>query len=160
MATEEGIVTSVSGATAWIKTKRSDACDHCSSKDSCKTLGGGGEMAVEVINRVGAKPGDHVVVNFKTSSLLKATFLIYVLPILCLMAGAGIGVKLSETVLLSMDRSVLSAITGFGAFAIALGGVKIWGNRMAKKESYRPSIIRIKPSRKEEIKEESDYPEG
>ena len=147
MATEEGIVIRTSGTSAWIRTQRSAACEHCHSKDSCKTMGGGNDMEVEAANRVVARTGDRVVVSFATASLIKATFLIYMFPILCLMAGAGIGVRLSQTVFPSVDQSVLSALIGFGAFVLAVVFVRIRGNRMAKEDQYKPVIIRILKNR-------------
>ncbi|MFZ5564545.1 MAG: SoxR reducing system RseC family protein [Thermodesulfobacteriota bacterium] len=143
MATEEGIVIRVSGAGTWIRTVRATACDHCTSRDTCKTIGGGNDMEVEVANPVDARVGDRVMVSFQTASLLKATFLIYMFPIICLMIGAGIGVRLSQEGVFAMDQSSLSALTGFGAFVLAVIYVRIRGNRMAREDQYRPSIIRV-----------------
>ena len=81
MATEEGIVFKLGDAgpgTAWVKTTRSSACAGCSSRDACHAEGGGKEMEVEAINTARARVGDRIVLNIKTSSLLKATFLLYV----------------------------------------------------------------------------------
>ncbi|MFP4039491.1 MAG: SoxR reducing system RseC family protein [Desulfosudaceae bacterium] len=142
MATEEGLVLRASETTAWIKTTRSTACEHCHSKDSCKTLGGANDMQVEAANPVGAKEGDQVVIDFNTGSLLKGTFLIYIFPILCLLAGAAIGVKISEAT--GQDRSLVSAICGFGALVLSMFFVRFQGNRLSRKDAYKPRIIRIK----------------
>lgn len=144
MATEEGLVlrTSPDKATAWVRTVRSAACDHCHSRESCRTLGGGNDMEVETNNQAGAKAGDLVVINFSTASLLKATFLIYMFPIICLMLGAAIGYKLSGP--LAMDESLLSGLIGFGAFVLSILFVRVRGNYMAKSATYQPTIIRVK----------------
>ncbi len=142
MTTEEGLVTKANATTAWIKTQRSAACEHCESRDTCKTLGGGNGMEVEAVNAAGAKAGDEVVVEFSTASLLKGTFLIYMFPILCLLLGAGIGVKISAAT--GLDRSLVSALTGFGALVLAFVFVRFQGNRLALKNAYKPRIIRIK----------------
>lgn len=142
MTTEEGLVTNANETTAWIKTQRSSACEHCVSRDTCKTLGGGNEVEVEALNAAGARAGDEVVVEFSTASLLKGTFLIYMFPILCLLLGAGIGVKISAAT--GLDRSLISALTGFGALVLAFVFVRFQGNRLALKNTYRPRIIRIK----------------
>ena len=74
--------------------------------------------------------------------MIKGTFLIYMFPILCLLAGAGIGVRLSPV--LGLDESALAAVIGFGAFALAISMVIFLGNRLARKDAYKPRIIRIK----------------
>jgi sigma-E factor negative regulatory protein RseC len=86
---------------------------------------------------------------FKTTSLLKATFLIYLLPIIVLLCGAGLGHQLA--LILDWEPSVTAAISGLSFFGAALAYVKKQGNRMADKAAYQPQIIRVlgppKPNR-------------
>lgn len=98
-------------------------------------------MEVEAINDAGAKEGDRIVLSFETTSLLKACFLIYVLPILIMIAGAAIGFNTAP--LLNLNASGLSAVFGFSALVLAFWFVKSRGNRMAQNTKYRPKIIRI-----------------
>ena len=98
-------------------------------------------MEVEAINDAGAKVGDRIVLSFETTSLLKACFLIYVLPILIMIAGAAIGFNTAP--LLNFNPSGLSAVFGFSALILAFWFVKSRGNRMAQNAKYRPKIIRI-----------------
>jgi sigma-E factor negative regulatory protein RseC len=104
-------------------------------------LGGGKEMEVEAINNAGAKVGQMVVLSFDTSPLLKATFLLYVVPILFLMLGAVIGDKMAP--LFDFDVSTLSLITGLLFFGLAMIFVKSKGNKLAKMDKYRPKVIKI-----------------
>ncbi|MBL7207354.1 MAG: SoxR reducing system RseC family protein, partial [Desulfobacterales bacterium] len=70
MATEEGIVIKINSSTAWVKCTRSAACESCSAKGFCHTMGGGDDdVEVEAINAVGAKVDDRVTISFETSSL-------------------------------------------------------------------------------------------
>jgi len=98
-------------------------------------------MEVEAINDAGAKVGQNVVLSFETAPLLKATFLLYVLPILFLLAGAIIGDKI--TPFFNFDESTLSIIIGLLFFGLAIVFVKLKGNKLAKKDAYRPKVIRI-----------------
>jgi sigma-E factor negative regulatory protein RseC len=107
-------------------------------------VGGGNEMEVEAINEAGAKVGDRIVLSFRTSSLLKATFLLYVFPILVLILGAVIGQLLG--MLLGVNLSATSAIAGFLFFFASVWIVKSKANRMAKSSDYRPRIIKITKS--------------
>jgi sigma-E factor negative regulatory protein RseC len=143
MATEEGIIIKIPiPGKVLVSTVRSGACESCTAKGMCHTVGGGGGDA-EVIanNAANARVGDRVVISFKTGSLLKAMFLLYIFPILCLLVGAVIGNSYADT--LQMDPSGFSAVIGFLFFGGAVIFVKTKGNQMAEKDDYQPKIIRI-----------------
>ncbi len=141
LATEEGIVLKTGPETALVKTQKSSSCESCSSKDSCHSTGGR-DMEVEVINTANAKDGDQVVINFETSSLLKASFLLHIFPILCMIAGAVLGQEFAES--RGMDLSLVSAAGAFLFFILSFIIVRLVGDRMAKKNEYKPKIIRVK----------------
>ncbi|MEN8246175.1 MAG: SoxR reducing system RseC family protein [Thermodesulfobacteriota bacterium] len=141
MATEEGIVIKLGEKTAWVKTTRSSACETCDSRGSCHSGEQGKEMEVEVTNSVGAAIGDRIVLYFETSSLLKAAFLLYVFPVLCMLAGAALGHWLSLKY--QLNPSLGSATTGFLCLILSFMLVKIRGDRLARKDNYKPRILRI-----------------
>lgn len=141
MATEKGIVIKADSRTAWIKTVKSGDCAGCSARGSCHAMGNSDEMEVEAINEAGAKAGDRIVLSFETSSLLKATFLLYVFPILLLIVGAAIGHTTAPN--FDFNPSGFSAIMGFIFFFAAVLVVKARANKMAKKKEYRPKVIKI-----------------
>jgi len=142
MATEEGVVTKIeSTATAWVKTTKSGACKSCSARSSCHSMGGSNEMEVEAINQAGAQVGQKVMLSFGTSPLLKATFLLYVFPILTMIAGALVGQQLAPN--FNVDASFLSATFGFLFFGITILFVRFKGNKLAQRDEYRPKIIRV-----------------
>ncbi len=142
MATEKGTVTKLDSTATYVKTTKTSACESCAAKDSCHTLGGGKEMEVEVINTIGAKEGDEVVMSLETSSLIKASFLIYVFPILCMIAGAVIGQEIVPNY--NLSAAVWSLVLGFLFFFLAFLIVRLMGNKLSEKEKYRPKIIRIR----------------
>ena len=141
MPTEKGVVIKVDATTAWVTTTKTSACEGCAAKSSCTTLGGGKEMEVEAINDIGARIGQKVVLQFHTSPLLKATFLLYVVPILFLILGAFIGDQAAPR--FDMDPSTCSVIVGLVFLGISIKFVKSKGNKLAKKDAYRPKIVRI-----------------
>jgi len=141
MATEQGIVIKTDSRTAWVKTIKSASCAGCSAKGSCHSKGAGEEMEVNAINEAGARKGDRIVLSFETSSLLKATFLLYVFPILLLIIGAAIGQEMAPK--FDFNPSGFSAIIGFIFFFAALLIIKTAANRLARKNEYRPKIIKI-----------------
>ena len=141
MATEQGIVIRTDSKGAWVKTIKTGSCDGCSARGSCHSLSNREEMEVNAINEAGAKVGDRIVLSFETSSLLKATFLIYVFPILLLVIGAGIGQ--ASAPYFNLNPSGLAAILGLSLFFAAVLTIKLKADRLAKKDEYRPKIIKV-----------------
>lgn len=141
MATEQGIVLRTDSEAAWVKTTRSSACQGCTARNSCHTLSNSQDMEVKAINIAGAREGDRIVLSFETRSLLKATFLIYVFPIIFLVVGAVIGQMLAS--IISINPSTLSVLLGFAFFFAALCIMKARANKMAAQNAYQPKIIKI-----------------
>jgi sigma-E factor negative regulatory protein RseC len=98
-------------------------------------------MEVEAINTAGASTGDRVIIGFETASLLKASFLLYVFPILGLMLGAYIGQTAAP--FLKLNPTVASIIVGFLFVSSALWFIRQKGNQLAKQSRYQPRVIRI-----------------
>ncbi len=142
MATEEGIVIKLEADRAWVKTKKSVSCESCASRKSCNVMGGSNDMEVAAINTAGAAVGDRVVMNFETSSFLKATFLLYVFPIICMFLGAVVGQEIAPAV--NLGESVASAVSGFLFFFFSILFVRVKANKMGNESRYQPKIIRIK----------------
>ena len=153
MATEQGVVLRADSQTAWVKTVRSSACEGCSAKGSCHGTGSAQEMEVKALNTAGARAGDRIVLSFETPSLLKATFLIYVFPIILLVVGAALGQMLAP--IIGFNASALSVLSGFAFFFTALIIVKVRANKMAKKDGYQPKVVKILGRRLEEVDAEN-----
>ena len=143
MATEEGIVTKVYSSTAWVKCTKSAACESCSAKGFCDTVGGvsDDDVEVEAINAVGAKVDDRVTISFETSSLLKVSFLVYMVPVLFLILGVVVGDNIAR--IFNYDQSIFSVLVGFLFLFAAFFFVKAKGKELSIKEAYQPKIIRI-----------------
>ncbi len=144
MATEQGLVIDTNADTATVKTVRSESCESCAQKESCNTGGGKNEMQVKVKNGLGARIGDTVIISIKTTSLLKAAFLLYIFPILFMILGAVIGKKLAVS--FTLDESLTSMLSGALFFCISFFLIRVKGKKMAFKEEYKPTILRIKKS--------------
>ena len=104
-------------------------------------MSGDSEKEVKAVNEAGARVGDRIVLSFKTSSLLKASFLLYVLPVLFLIVGAVVGHRLAAV--FNLNSSALSAVAGFLFFFSAVWLIKSKVNQLARKDEYQPKIIKI-----------------
>ena len=160
MATEEGIVIKAGGIaprTAWVKTTQSSACKSCSQRNSCNGDSQGKEREVEAINLVGAKAGDLIQISIDTGSLLKATFLLYLFPVICMLLGGLAGNEIGAG--MGINPSPVSALIAVICFSGAMLIVRLRAGRMALKMEYRPKITRI-IGRADLEKTASEKPEG
>ncbi|MBF0469002.1 MAG: SoxR reducing system RseC family protein [Desulfamplus sp.] len=141
MFTKEGVVTKTSGTRAWVKTTKSKSCDACEAKDSCSEHTKVQETTIQVENSLNASSGDRVVVGFRTKPLLKITFILYIFPIILLIAGAATGESISTR--LNTDISLTSLIVGVLFFTIALFIIRYINNLWANKKEFQPFLIRL-----------------
>jgi sigma-E factor negative regulatory protein RseC len=144
MAIEQGIVTlpgAIGGDTVWVKTVKPAACESCTSRKDCSMDKAGKPREVEVSNPVGAKIGDRVQISIQTSALLKAIFLLYLFPILCMLVGGFAGQVVSSFI--NTNDSITSMISAISCFVAALAVVHKRGGKMALKKEYQPKITRI-----------------
>jgi sigma-E factor negative regulatory protein RseC len=96
---------------------------------------------VEAINMADAQVGDLIQLAVSTGSVMKAMFLLYLFPILCMLTGGAAGNWMAPR--MQINPSVMAAIGAMACFVISLIFVRILGQRMGRDDAYRPKIIRI-----------------
>lgn len=132
--TQEALVQNVyQNGTAKILINRQTACGHDCSKCAGCTFAESQKLLVDAVNQAGAKPGDLVLVETETKSVLGAAVLLYLVPIILFFVGYGI----CSAVGLSY---VLSCVMGGVGFAIGLI-VAILSSRILKKNRKLESVI-------------------
>ena len=84
--TQDAIVRQVfDDGMAEVVVPRSTACgSNCGNCESCIFQS---ELCTRAKNLIGAKPGQRVVIESKSSKIYKATLLVYILPIVLVVAG-------------------------------------------------------------------------
>ena len=110
---EIGVVESINekNGTAKVVFDRKAACDKCRM---CLTANGDKmKVYVEVKNTLNAKVGDKVGVTMSDGFVLKAAFIVYLLPVILVGVGLAIFRKLSDFLLLAVVGAGL--VLGFGA---------------------------------------------
>jgi sigma-E factor negative regulatory protein RseC len=142
MITEQGIVQEVAATKAFIVVNRTSACAGCHGQSACRPSESK-DMIIEAINEMNAKVGDRVQISVPTGSLLKATFLVYFLPVVALVLGAVAGSNLGPSV--GLDTTLASVLCGFGAMAAVFLAVKWFDRSVDSKAQYWPRITRILP---------------
>ncbi|MDY6935033.1 MAG: SoxR reducing system RseC family protein [Spirochaetota bacterium] len=139
---EEGVIREVIGNKALVILQRSTMCNACSNKGMCRSLGGGNDMEVEVLNTAGATKGDRVQISLESSSFLKMTFLVYIVPLLSLVLGAFVGLNVIGSH--SPDHAELfSLLLAIIFFALAFIVISILSKSMGKRKKYMPEITKV-----------------
>ncbi len=144
---EVGLVESVNEkrGTAKVVFDRKSACDKCGM---CLTSKGEKmKVYVEVKNTLGAKVGDKVGVSMSDKFVLRAAFVVYVIPVVLVGAGLAIFRKFNDLILLAVI-----------AVGLLLGvGIGIFVDRMVRKKgTFAPTLTQIFPA--EEAAREGDEP--
>ena len=139
MARETGVVTEIKGGNAVVKTRRAAACEGCSEKSTCHSMGGSREMEIEALNPVQARVGDTVTLEYATGRMLQLSLLLYIFPIFALLIGAVIGDQAAPG--LKADPSVLAAVLGFTGFLLSLGLLLSLEKKARHSDKYKPRIV-------------------
>jgi len=137
MNKEQGTILRTEDDIAWVKVQRSSMCDICNSKNICNTLTDENFLEAEVYNPINGEVGDRVEFMISTSSLLKITGLLYIVPVVLLLAGAISGFSFFSP---PEFYALLFGLTGF-FFSYFL--IRIISLKIAIKKKFTPEIIRV-----------------
>lgn len=131
MLEEVGTVIKTQDTYAQVQMARSSACAHC----GICTMGVNNTMVVEAENLVGAKIGDRVKVAIESSAILKATSIVYLLPLIGLLIGYFVLEKIS-----GQTAGVIGGIIGV---IIILCLIPLYDKRLKKHNRFAVKIIQV-----------------
>lgn len=142
MLEAEGVVVKAGPEGVFVETSRTSACGSCSSQGNCGTttlsqLLGSKKSAFKVLDPIGTRVGERVVIGLEEVALLKSSLLVYLLPLALLLAGAILGSLLAP--------AHQDAYAGWGALSgLILGFValKLASTRAGAQQQYQPVILR------------------
>ncbi|MBN2427879.1 MAG: SoxR reducing system RseC family protein [Deltaproteobacteria bacterium] len=145
MIEEFGYVVSLkSDEVAVVTCVKTGACKGCASEKMCSLGRDDGKRLVEVHNQLHAQPGNRVKIATTNRAFYKSSFLVYILPLILLLIGAGLGQWLGTSVLTGVDPNLSALILGVLFLAATFVGIHYW-NRHLPKEEYMPTIVDIIP---------------
>ncbi len=93
---------------------KSDECHSCGAQSICKPESGK-EKTIAVVNDIGAKPGERVTISIQGGIVIQASFALYGMPLLLLVAGIWLGVTLFSGHQL---QDVFGFLSGTGLMAL------------------------------------------
>lgn len=138
MIETEASVLSVEPGHAWVAPRPHSPCGQCDPVHGCRSLQLARmfvlrEPRFRVLDPLGVAPGDKVMIAVPEKSLLRSAFLLYLLPVLALMLGAGLASPWGEP----------AAVTaGVVALLLCFGLVRLMGRRLAANLRFQPHIAR------------------
>jgi len=134
---EEGIVKKAKNGIAVISIQDSDKCKECTAKIYCKP-GSSEERSLTVRDPHGAHPGDKVRIVIKGSKILRASFLLYGIPLILLLAGIFLGMEV-----FTINKELYSSLAGIG-LVVVYSLLLSFFSRKPRTKAY-PEIIFISP---------------
>ncbi|MBF0401461.1 MAG: SoxR reducing system RseC family protein [Magnetococcales bacterium] len=145
MLREEGVVVAVEGDYALVVSQRKSGCGSCQGEASCSTLSGGlGNKAARIRarNPLHAEVGERVVLEMTEAHLLRASFLVYGLPVIALVLGG----LLSRSLALSLgvgDSESAGALGGLLALVASFYGLYRYNQHLRDDDTKNPVIARV-----------------
>lgn len=139
---EQGVVIDLKGDQAKVQMEESPACESCPGRGCCNAIGslfGKKVRVMEALNQQGARVGQQVVVSFKSEEVHKASLIMFIIPVIGLLAGAILGYYLN----IGGNRDVSSLICSILGVTVTFLAIRQYCTRYDQDTSYRPSIIKI-----------------
>ncbi len=146
MIEESATVVRVEDGYAIVETQNQAACGSCQSSGSCSTSVLSGlfkrhKNELRVLNPISAKPGEQVIIGLQETSLLKVSFLAYLLPLACLLLMAVAAQQLS-TQFVWMLGELPTILGGLLGLAIGLFLLRRSAAHRATDPNYQAVILR------------------
>ncbi|MEO5347155.1 MAG: SoxR reducing system RseC family protein [Magnetococcus sp. YQC-9] len=120
MIREEGIVVALEGEYAVVSGQRQKMCGSCHNSQTCTVLSGGlGQRSIKIraFNACHARIGERVFIEISERTFLRASFLVYILPLVVLFAMVSWARYLIQTFGWAVDIEASSALVGFASLA-------------------------------------------
>lgn len=141
MIEEQGRVVALEPGAVWVETLRKSTCSGCSANAACgqglmDRLGVGRKRGyVRVLSPMQLALGDVVVIGVREDLLVRSSLLVYLIPLLGLLAAA----LLADGLGLSEPLTILAGLTGLFCSWLL---VRWRASRVAENPSLQPVVLR------------------
>lgn len=139
---EQGVVIELKGNQAKVQMRENPACESCPGHGACHAIGsmfGKRVMVMEALNQKGARVGQQVVVSFKSEQVPKASLIMFIIPVVALLAGAILGYYLNVV----GNRDISALIFSILSVTATFIGIRRYCKRYERDPSYRPVIVQV-----------------
>lgn len=147
MIEETGQIVDVQGAFAWVESERSSGCGSCAVNKGCGTgaiakVLGQRRVRLRVLNRIGARVGDQVVIGVAESGLLRGSLAVYAAPLAGLFAGTLAGYALASRFYPEWPADPAAIAGALAGFIAGLAWLRGFSRRTAMNPAYQPVVLR------------------
>ncbi len=143
MIEELAVVVKIENHQVWVVSGQNSACGGCQQKASCTTNALGSVLkkkSVPVDCDIQLKTGDEVMVAIDENLLLRASLLLYLVPLIALFTGAGIADWLLPDSALYLDLWI--AGSAFLSFLLSLWLINQAQSLLILNYYARPVVVR------------------
>jgi sigma-E factor negative regulatory protein RseC len=144
---ETGRIVDVQGTFAWVESERSSSCGSCAVKQGCGTgaiakVLGQRRVRLRVLNRIGARVGDQVVIGISESGLLRGSLAVYAAPLAGLFAGTLAGYVLVSRFFPEWSADPAAIAGALAGFVAGFAWLRGFSRRTAMNPAYQPVVLR------------------
>ena len=143
MIEENATVVSATAGRVLIESFRTSACGQCQARNSCgqKAISEWAsskmtQLEIENPNSINVEAGDKVVVGIDEGSFLKASALMYLLPLVMMLL-------LGSLAKLWIGTGVSTITFSFVGLVIGFVGARLLSRQLEKRCQYKPVLLRI-----------------
>ncbi|WP_293267200.1 SoxR reducing system RseC family protein [Neptunomonas sp.] len=143
MIEEYATVVNITEGRVLIESSRSSSCGQCQARQSCgqKAISEWASskmtsLEIDNPNRIGVEIGNRVVVGIDEGSFLKASALLYLMPLLFMVLLGGIAQ------FLGVDEKLIITASFVGLF-VGFVGAKLFSQKLEKQCRFKPVLLRI-----------------
>lgn len=142
MPYKNGIIVNAEGS-GWaeVVTDKLDACADCVSASNCPSDCRSAKMVTRVRDEIGVRVGDTVSIYISRGSMLKNAAILYLVPVIFLLIGAGIGSTIAHR--LGLGNSAAAIMVGLAGLCLGYFLVKAFSMRLSSESGFFPKIDRI-----------------
>ncbi len=133
---------------AWVETRRQESCHSCLAGKGCGAVTlarwmGQRAARIRALDPINSQVGDRVVVGISEQALLKGSFVVYMVPLVCMIGMAVLGDHLAAG---NANEEVISLLTSLLGLGVGLTWLFHFARKSSKDSRYQPVILRRKPS--------------
>jgi sigma-E factor negative regulatory protein RseC len=140
MIEEEGVVAEIENDIARVAILTKSACEKCAASGVCHP---GDQEYLEAANPLGAKKGQKVKVVLAPQVYLKASIILYGIPMAALIAGAIIGKNISIGYVGEKNSDLWAFIAGVVCMFVSFIFIRSYNKKVEKTQKYKPVIVEI-----------------
>jgi sigma-E factor negative regulatory protein RseC len=141
MIEEEGIVVETSGDTAKISVLAKSGCEQCAAAGVCHP--GGDDSLMEASNPLHAQKGQRVKVVLAPQVYLKASIILYGIPMAVFVAAAIIGKNVALRYGAETSSDLWAFLAGAVCLFVSFFFIRGYNKKVERTREYKPVIVEI-----------------